>query len=437
MVNTIKFSEFKTSDLSLSGNQVVGLKSGENVISDVQLGESASKDVTDDAETKVASVQGSFTTGHILIAADSDGTIKDGGNPVGTGTVTQVNSGTGLTGGPINGSGTLSFISISANSFWANTTGGAAVPSVTPLNIFMRGINNLSEITNRNDAFINLGFGSGTSISIADGDFTAGVYQLPTPCPNFIVCEITTPGLQLRLPIANLDDSPVLTAGPVIQSFGSTEDLDIGNQSGVSLHTVSNNSRVLMSLNNNSTANGTWIVRPITITVNGESGIVTLSSDNLEANDVFTPINYTPTSSTITGNLEGIDNALSVSGVYSPTVTNVSNATDIVALSGMYSSPNISVGSIVTCSVTFTFKAVSNAVPTIVNVSVPLGADFSGTEQASGSGFLFVEGAEAIGDGAVYSINTTAAQTGVDISMLQATDSVDYRCQLTFQYVLN
>lgn len=46
----------------------------------------------------------------------------------GTGTVTSVASGTGLTGGPITVSGTLSLASITAGSVLANVTGGSAVP---------------------------------------------------------------------------------------------------------------------------------------------------------------------------------------------------------------------------------------------------------------------------------------------------------------------
>jgi hypothetical protein len=50
-----------------------------------------------------------------------------------TGTVTSVATGTGLTGGTITTSGTISFAAIAAGSFWANTTGGTAVPTVTSL----------------------------------------------------------------------------------------------------------------------------------------------------------------------------------------------------------------------------------------------------------------------------------------------------------------
>jgi len=56
----------------------------------------------------------------------------------GGGTVTEVDTGTGLTGGPITGSGTISFASIAANSLWANITGSTAVPTVVPTSYFLK-----------------------------------------------------------------------------------------------------------------------------------------------------------------------------------------------------------------------------------------------------------------------------------------------------------
>ena len=47
----------------------------------------------------------------------------------GTGTVTSVGTGTGLTGGPITGSGTVSFASIANNTVLSNVSGGSAAPS--------------------------------------------------------------------------------------------------------------------------------------------------------------------------------------------------------------------------------------------------------------------------------------------------------------------
>ena len=58
-----------------------------------------------------------------------------------SGTVTSVGSGTGLTGGPITSTGSLSFAAIAANSLWANVTGGSAVPTVIGTNTFLQSVN--------------------------------------------------------------------------------------------------------------------------------------------------------------------------------------------------------------------------------------------------------------------------------------------------------
>lgn len=50
-------------------------------VSPASLGQAAFKAVTDNTKTTVASVSGSFTTNHLLAAADTAGTIKDGGSP--------------------------------------------------------------------------------------------------------------------------------------------------------------------------------------------------------------------------------------------------------------------------------------------------------------------------------------------------------------------
>ena len=97
------------------------------------LGQAAVKNVTDNTKANVASVTGAFTINNVLLAADANGTVKDGGSPAGMGTVLEVDTGTGLTGGPITTTGTISFATIAANSIWVNNTGGAAVPAVNAL----------------------------------------------------------------------------------------------------------------------------------------------------------------------------------------------------------------------------------------------------------------------------------------------------------------
>jgi hypothetical protein len=88
------------------------------------LGQAAYKNVTNNALPIVASVLGSgtFTPGNILIAGDIYGTIEDGGNPVGTGTVTEIDTGLGLTGGPITSEGTISMLPTLPASIQGNIT---------------------------------------------------------------------------------------------------------------------------------------------------------------------------------------------------------------------------------------------------------------------------------------------------------------------------
>lgn len=57
------------------------------------------------------------------------------------GTVTSVGSGTGLTGGPITTTGTLSFAAIGAHKLWANVTSGSAVPTEVSTSTFLQSIN--------------------------------------------------------------------------------------------------------------------------------------------------------------------------------------------------------------------------------------------------------------------------------------------------------
>lgn len=186
MVQTVKFSQFASGGTTVLGSQLAGLNAGVNALytsppqfllsgttaqrpvspSDgnirynttlkqfefwnatsaswaqmydsvsVVLGTAAFKNVSDNTKPTVPSLTGSFTVGHTAVFADTSGTIVDSGSPAGTGTVQSVGTGTGLTGGPITVSGTISFAAIAANSFWANTTGGVAVPAVTPITTF-------------------------------------------------------------------------------------------------------------------------------------------------------------------------------------------------------------------------------------------------------------------------------------------------------------
>src|SRR6185312_852115 len=73
-INTITLSNLldKTQNLS-------DLTNAGTARSNLGLGNSAVKGVTDNTQSNVASAKGSFTTGHIIVAADTSGTSSDGG----------------------------------------------------------------------------------------------------------------------------------------------------------------------------------------------------------------------------------------------------------------------------------------------------------------------------------------------------------------------
>ena len=81
---------------------------------------------------------------------------------VSNGSVTQVGTGTGLTGGPITSSGNISFAPIAANSFWANVTGGIAVPTVQSLSSILAGAVLLSPSGDQTITSNNLTLAAGT-----------------------------------------------------------------------------------------------------------------------------------------------------------------------------------------------------------------------------------------------------------------------------------
>lgn len=99
--------------------------------SNLGLGTAALKTATSNSETYVTSAHGSFTVGHVLLAADTLGTVKDGGSPAGMGTVLEVDTGAGLTGGPITTTGTIQLQAIADHTVLANISGGSLAPSST------------------------------------------------------------------------------------------------------------------------------------------------------------------------------------------------------------------------------------------------------------------------------------------------------------------
>ena len=158
MVNTKKFSDFVTGDLADPTNVEVGISNGDNAkFSKTTEWTTATRPVP-----PFESLLGYNTD--MQQYEFYDGTQWQAISSGGSGTVTQINTGTGLTCGPITNTGTVSFAPIAANSLWANITGGSAVPTVIPTATFLLTANNLSDVPSKPTARTNLGLAIGTDV---------------------------------------------------------------------------------------------------------------------------------------------------------------------------------------------------------------------------------------------------------------------------------
>ena len=159
MVNTKKFSEF-TPIVTNGTNSLVGLSNGDNAISNFPLSWTT-------AQRPVAPTNGTLGYNTDLSEYEYWDTVTSMWFQLGTGdtgTVTLVDTGTGLTGGPITETGTISFAPIAANSLWANITAGIAVPTVIPTSTFLISADNLSDVPNKATARTNLGLAIGVNV---------------------------------------------------------------------------------------------------------------------------------------------------------------------------------------------------------------------------------------------------------------------------------
>lgn len=93
---------------------------------------------------------------------------------VGTGTVTSVGSGTGLTGGPITSSGSLALAAIAADYVLGNFTGGSAAPTGGALTSCSTGSSALTYNTSTHAFGCNSSLGAGTVTSIVAGTGLSG-----------------------------------------------------------------------------------------------------------------------------------------------------------------------------------------------------------------------------------------------------------------------
>ena len=177
MVSTIKFSEFAAADLNNSTNKSAGLSGGANATTEIVVRWTT-------AGRPSAPFNGILGYNTDLSSYEYWDSVSAQWFQLGTGdtgTVTLVNTGTGLTGGPITDTGTISFAAIAANSLWANVTAGIAVPTVIPTATWLFTSNNLSDVPNKATARINLGLQIGVDVEAwsATLDTIAGLGRVP------------------------------------------------------------------------------------------------------------------------------------------------------------------------------------------------------------------------------------------------------------------
>lgn len=136
------------------------------------LGNAAVKGVSDNTKSNVASTSGSFTTGHVLVAADSSGTVSDGGatsqffkvaNNLSEGVAATMRSNLGLgTAATKNSSSnTATVASVSGSTLSGNIaifsdSGGTVQDSGNAISSFLLKTNNLSDVANTETAFDNI-----------------------------------------------------------------------------------------------------------------------------------------------------------------------------------------------------------------------------------------------------------------------------------------
>jgi len=139
---------------------------------------------------------------------------------------------------------------------------------------------NLSDLSNNETGFTNLGLGSGQDLIIDESDFVGGLYKLTNPCPNIIFVNAETEGNTVFLPPVDEPQSFIPSQGPVFILQGGFEAIDIADSSGSPLVTIGSPSCHQFVLTDNSFPDGVWYDRPFTSTVNNQSGDVVLSSSD-------------------------------------------------------------------------------------------------------------------------------------------------------------
>lgn len=189
----------------------------------------------------------------------------------GGGSVTLINTGTGLTGGPITTTGTISFADIPPNTFLANVTSGNAPPTPQSSTVTVQ----------------SLGFGEAASILVlTDADFAGagGTYVLNNPPPIIISMAATSPGRVLQLPPSNEETSLQKSQQIELLTGSGSQSIGINDGAGTLINLVESNSAWRAVSNDRSTLAGSWTFLGEVQTINAGNGDVS-GNISLTSND--------------------------------------------------------------------------------------------------------------------------------------------------------
>ncbi|HXK00695.1 MAG TPA: hypothetical protein VNF93_02275 [Buchnera sp. (in: enterobacteria)] len=140
---------------------------------------------------------------------------------------------------------------------------------------FLTVANNLSDVANVNQSYINLGLGE-PFFTISDSDFSGGFYTITNPPPTNISLVVDNPGNTIILP-NNFGEIGSLTPGQSIyfQSIG-TATVHLKNSDGSQTFTDIENNQYYRLLLISDLGPGFWISQPYVLSINGMNGFVNI-----------------------------------------------------------------------------------------------------------------------------------------------------------------
>jgi hypothetical protein len=175
------------------------------------------------------------------------------------------------------GSGQINFVNV--------TTGGSGSGGQ-----FLRISNNLSDVSNKQSSFSNIGLGSGQAILLDDSDFIGNPGQavhLSNPCPNYITIACNTPGSSIYLPpaLGTNPDAFALSQGPYIIILPSFQDITVYTAGGSLLTIADSPSETHFVSTDNSSIDGSWAQFNYVSRLNGLDGNLELvAGSNININ---------------------------------------------------------------------------------------------------------------------------------------------------------